>query len=445
MKKIDTDFLIIGAGWSGLVAAEILSSKNQKVLVLEKEAEVGGLARTFNFKGFKFDIGGHGLFFKNQRNISYLKNLIEQNELLVLKRNSKLLFKNKYIDYPVNIRSLFTFNKKDMLKIMFNLLSLNKNKRRDNFEEWIKSNYGQHLYKIYFRDYTNKVWGIPCDQLSAAWADTRIGGSNLLKYLKKFFMNDYSVKESARSFYYPRKGIGLLVETLEQKLKESSIYKNVQLQQFHNENGRLSSLSFMHNGSPAEVSFKHVISSIPVRELVKTLPLHKNHEFMGIEAGIKYRSLIIVSIEINRKNVSNWHWCYIPSKDVIFSRIHEPKFWSLDMAEKEKTLLCVEIFCDKNDAVWNKEESEIAKVAIEGLRRLELIKKEDKIIDYCIKKIDYAYPLYYNGAEKSLSTIKSLINSFSNLRLIGRSGTHSYFDMEECLDNVRQEINLISG
>lgn len=445
MKKIETDILILGAGWSGLVAADLLSGKKKKVVILEKETEVGGLAKTFNFKGFKFDIGGHGLFFKDTKNLTYLKSTVNHNGLISLKRKTKVLFNNKYIDYPPNLSSLFKINKKYILNILLDMFRLNKRNQENNFEEWVKSNYGNYLYSIYFKDYTEKVWGKACNELSSSWADKRIGNSNLFKLIKGVFTGNGHCKENSHLFYYPKDGIGSLPGSLEYKITNGScrIYKNAQLKQCSINNGKLVSLSFIYNNCLYEIFFKQIISSIPIVELIKMFPQHIDPWIYKNIDSIKYRNLILVGLIIDKKLATNWYWCYFPSKEVLFSRTHEPKFWSRDMALQDKTLLCIEIFCDHKDMYWNMKNEWLVEKVKNALKDIGLANNKEAMLDACVKKIEYAYPLYYKGFEKSLSPVKDFLGTFNNLRLIGRNGTHSYFDMEECLENVKTEVSQL--
>lgn len=445
MQKIETDILILGAGWSGLLAADLLYNKynNKKIVILEKEQELGGLARTLNFRSFKFDIGGHGLFFKKEENANYLRKMVNYNDLLTLKRKIKVLYKNKYIDYPPNLYSVLRIEKKYVLNIFLDMFRLNKSQRQDNFEEWVKSNYGECLYKIYFRDYTEKVWGKSCNQLSASWADKRIGNNSLYKFFKSSFMRNGYGKENNPFFYYPKEGIGLLPKILERDVvnKGCQIYKGIELKQVLINKGTLKSLSYIFDKCEYEIHFKHIISSIPVTELIKIF-LNATPVIKSTLQGIKYRNLILVNFIFDRRLITNWHWCYFPSSEVLFSRIHEPKLWSKDMAPEDKTLLCIEIFCDYDDFYWNMKEGDLINQVQDTLRNIGLVNGKD-FFGARINKIKYAYPLHYCGFEKPLNDANSFFATFKNLHLIGRSGTHSYFDMEQCLENVRKKVEFL--
>ncbi len=442
MEKIKTDVLILGAGWSGLVAADLLSQKKKETVILEKEPQAGGLARTLDFNGFKFDLGGHGLFFKDPENISYLKNILNQNGLAILKRKIKVLFNNKYIDYPPSISSVIKLNKKYILNISRDMFRLKNKRRAGDFEEWVMSNYGECLYSIYFKDYTEKVWGVPCSQLSASWADKRIGNNNLMKLFKGLFISNGYCKENRQFFYYPGEGIGAIPSSLEHKVNGNNckIFKNVRLKEFVLTDGKTNSLFFALDSKDYEISFNRIISSIPIVELIRVFPDKEIRPIQNVLQGIKYRNLIIVNLVIDKKIATNWYWCYFPSKEVIFSRIHEPKFWSADMAPKDKTALCIEIFCDHDDKYWNTNDEELIRQVKNCLRYIGLFDREEVFLDACVKRVEYAYPLHYKGFEDALNKINDFLAPYNNLLLIGRNGTHSYFDMEECLNNVKEKI-----
>ncbi|MBM3250106.1 MAG: FAD-binding protein [Candidatus Omnitrophica bacterium] len=447
MRKIDTDILVLGAGLSGLVAADTLCRKNLRVTVLEKEPEVGGLARTFDFCGFRFDIGGHKICFNGQRNQDYLKGILNGEELLSMKQKSRILFDGKYIVYPVNFLSILDVKKKDLARIIFEALRRDRSLKADNFENWIKLNYGPTLYRIFFKDYTEKVWGRSCSDLASVWAGKRVGSNSIFKFLKEVFIPDSTVKERTRNFFFPREGIGAFSKALEARLNGSrQIYKNVSLGRFSAEEGKLSALSFAAGNEKLEVSFKQVFSSIPIRELLETAERSFPLELNGIKEMIKYRSLILVSLIVAEGSATDWHWCYIPSKEFSFSRLYEPKFWSYDMAPfKDKTLLCAEVFCDYGDPRWQMSDYTIAGIVEKDLVAAGILRGDTAVLGTCVKRVRYAYPLLYYGYEGALDKAKGLLSGLKNIRLIGRSGSHAYYDMEECISDTVGAVESVYG
>jgi protoporphyrinogen oxidase len=448
MQNIETDFLILGAGWSGLVAAECLSRNNKRIVILEKENEAGGLARTFDFGGFKFDIGGHALFFKKAENFAYLKSLSKNGSLVSINRKAKMFFNNKYLDFPPNISSILRLGLENIVNISLDFLRLDKTNEKKNFEEWAKSNYGDNLYKIYFKEYSEKVWGSPCRQLSAGWANRRIGDNSLTRVIGNFVSKKEYGKEGGAFFYYPLQGIGTLPGLLEKAVAGSTckLYKGARIDKILMSDNRLNSLNFIYKEKIYNVTFKHIISSIPLVEFIKLLAEYLSEETVNYARGIRYRNLILVNILIPKDLVTDWHWCYFPSKDLLFSRLHEPKFWSKNLAPDNNTMLCTEIFCDYGDAYWQMSEDTLAKKIIINLKNLKLLAMTEEARGFLVKKIEYAYPLLYEGFEQPLQRVKESLRAFDNLVLIGRNGTHSYFDMEDCLEDTRKKIyQTLSG
>ena len=387
MKEIETDVFILGGGWSGLAAADHLLRKKMDVVILEKEAEVGGLAKTLHHGGFKFDIGGHRLYFKQEKNNEYIKNLLHRNELLLLKRKSKIFLDGQYISYPLIFPSIFKISKKYLFKILLEILQLKNQAEFDNCEIWLKSNYGETLYKIFFKDYTEKVWGKTCDRLSSVWTEKRIGRQRLFEFLKDNFVDNCSHKERTQSFYYPRQGIGSLVKALEHKIvPQCRIYYNARLKKFKIGRKKLDSLTFLSNGEEVKISFKYILSSIPLKELLQPFLINQNSKLHDRVSEIQYRSLILACVIIDKEIISDWHWCYFPSKDILFSRVHEPKLWSKDLALPGQSLLCMEIFCDTGDELWRMPDDEIIEQVKKSLKNTALLNNGDFLRDAALKR-----------------------------------------------------------
>ncbi len=444
-KKIEVDLLILGAGWSGLLAALLYSrEKKGSVLILEKEALFGGLAQTMDIQGFKADIGGHALFFKKKENISFLKEIMREDILILRTRKARIYIEGKYLHYPPNLDFVWKFNKKYLLGILFDLFRFRSGKKISNFEDWVKFHYGETLYRLVFKEYSQKVWGQHCAGLSYSWAENRIGKDGLLNFFLNYFFKKSTVKERDKCFYYPQLGIGSLVTALQSRLScDVQMTTGVSLVGFSMDGARLSSLRYLSEGNTHEVNFKEIISTIPLTELVPAIPDIPSVIVEEAKNGIRYRSLIMVYLIIDKPIVSDWSWCYFPSEKFIFSRIHEPKLWSESLAPEGKTLLSVEIFCDHMDSRWNMDDALIIGKVKDALKVVGLLSVEDSFVHAQIMRVKYAYPLLYSGFEVPLSRVKDWLNNYINLHLAGRNGTSSYFDMEDCLDDVKKVVRRL--
>jgi len=429
MKQITTDFVILGAGLSGLVVAESLIKEKKDVVLIEKENQVGGLARTLSYDSFKFDIGGHRLCITKKENLAYLESLFNGNDIIYQKTKCKIYFESRFIDYPPSLKSSFSLNHRYLFKIAAELVKQKNKKSIRSFEDWIRSHYGDTLFEVYFKNYTEKVWGISCNNLSSDWADKRIGNA--------FSRN---TREYLPNFYYPRHGIGELPEKIGQyvnnKLFKGSKIREIELFEDYGQ------LMFEVDNDIYRVKFKNLISTIPLRELiflVKNAPVCLRE----ITGDIKYRDLILACLVIDKEKLTPLHWCYIPQKDIIFSRIYEPKNWSPGLSKSRNSMmLCLEIFCSYNDNIWNTQDQLILKQVEDGLNKLNFC-KGIKVLDGIIKRFTYVYPLYQVDYKECQDKVLAYFSKFRNVYLTGRSGSHSYLDMEECIIKGKETISLI--
>lgn len=429
MTKLKTKFLILGGGLSGLFTALFLQAQGQKSVLLEKSDDIGGLARTYSFKGHSFDIGGHRISFHDEKNIQLLHSLVP--ELAVLTRESKIYYDDIYIDYPISAASLKKFSKTTLLKIFFEVAFSNRFAKPKNFEEWVKKYYGSTLYKIVFEHYSKKVWGRECSALSENWAKSRIGYYSL----SNLFLNN-KAKEGKRQFYYPKYGIGILAQSIAKKLEpETTILKDASIQEMILNNSNITNVKLKTPKVNYEIECSHIISTIPLTELLNIPPLDSNNTLQNLSRKIKYRSFLQVNLLLDREQASDWHWCYFPDENLMFSRCYEPKYWHKKMSENEKgTMLCVEILCDYQDEIWTMEEDVLFKKLCKQLVEVGLIKNIEECKDFYIAKERFAYPLPYLKYDNYVKNIvNELSSNISNLHFAGRNGTHTYYDIEECL------------
>ncbi|MCD4779810.1 MAG: FAD-dependent oxidoreductase [Candidatus Omnitrophica bacterium] len=431
-KKIKTKFLILGGGLSGLFIALFLKRQGYEPVILEKSDDVGGLARTYSFQGHSFDVGGHRISFHEHENIQLVQSLIP--DLSTLTRRSKIYYSDRFIDYPITLSSFMSFSKKKLLKIVFEMAFSNRFVKPGNFEEWIRRYYGQTIYEIVFEHYSRKVWGQDCKNLSAEWAKRRIGYysfSNLFHNIK--------AKENMKQFYYPGRGIGVLAQNLYQELvPQTTVLKNVHVQNIQIEDSSVKGVTCSAPEGSYDIQCEHLMSTIPLKELLKIAPFAADHQLQSYGKDIRYRSLLQVNIVLNREHVSDWHWCYFPDEDLIFSRCYEPKYWHGHMGSgKQSTLLCVEIFCQYNDDIWNMREEDLTRRTGAQLIKIGIIRDQAECQDAYILRERYAYPLLYLHYETELKRLTDAVSSVRNLHMSGRNGTHAYYDIEECIINAR--------
>ena len=428
---IDTDIVILGAGLSGLAAAGALSAAGERVLLLEKEPFSGGLARTVAYKNYRFDLGGHRLYFGDAARAAGVEKLLEPEPLLRLKRRSSTFVGGRFLRYPPTLLNGILYAVPALLK---RLGRPGSKPPEGSLKNWLHSRFGPGIHDAYFKDYTLKVWGLPTDSISAAWAERRIGPLNLKKLFLETLSSGSASKENAMDFLYPRGGIGELCSALLKKLPADALLTGAAPLEFETGSGRISSVIFEQGGEKRRVSCRHIVSTIPLTGLA---PLFRSDPGLAASGrGIKYRSLIVLFAAMKRKTPLKDHWIYFPEKELFFSRACELSNWSPAMAGPDGTLpITFEIFCDEGDETWRMKDADLLKETERSLRAIKLF-GDFETADFTAVRLPHAYPLLYSGFEGPLNDLKAALGNYKNLELCGRTGGHDYLDMEECLQNA---------
>jgi len=408
--------IILGAGITGLSAAYML----KEVVVYEKDAEIGGLAKTIRFDGFSFDLGGHRFFTRKEKIANFVKELMGE-ELLEVNRVSKIYKDGKFLDYPLSATVLLSNNPFRLLRMLISYLIRKKKPLKEySFREYIINHFGDELYSYYFQGYTEKILGISCGRISKEWANARIPSLSLKRVIKHALFKNEPVKSFTDKFLYPRRGIGTICAKLAQGL-------NIEL------NSEVTGLNCSQDAvetvivNGKEIKCKNLISTIPLTKLIKMFNPPKS--VINAAERLSWRDLICIFLVVDRKKATRAHWIYFPGGEV-FGRLHEPKNWSPLMAPPEKTGICLEIFCNKGDDLWKSSDETLMRMVKKGL----VLFKDDEIEDYIIKKVENAYPIYGVDFEKNVSIIIDYLARYNNLYLAGRTGTFKYLNMDDCIE-----------
>ncbi len=445
MKLIDNvEVLIIGAGPAGLTAGYQLSNKsNLKIVILEEDSKyVGGISRTEKYKGYHFDIGGHR-FFSKSKQIVELWNEILPNDFLKRPRKSRIFYKGKFYSYPLKaVEALFNLGLFESFLCIFSYLKarLFQIKNPKNFHEWVSNKFGERLFSIFFKSYTEKVWGINCDQISANWAAQRIKDLNMLTViltaLKDLLMikNKKTPTTLIKSFYYPSKGPGMLWEEAARKIKNKNtkIYmgsKVIALEFLENKKWLV---TYSRDKEKFNIISDHVISSMPMRELISSIK--PNMDTVKYANELKYRDYITVAVILKKNKLFDDNWIYIHDPNVFVGRIQNYNSWSPEMIpNKDTSCLGLEFFCNEDDKFWKMNDDDLKKLAAKELEYLNLALKED-ILDYCVVRQRKAYPVYDNNYHEHINKIKhELSKKYQNIHLIGRNGMHKYNNQDHAM------------
>jgi protoporphyrinogen oxidase len=440
---------IIGAGLTGLSAAFILNRNNIPVQVFEAESFVGGAARTIKYGDYSFDLGTHRFYTKNQEVLNLVNELLNE-EMLAVNRLTRIYLKGKLVEYPLNFFN--ALSALDTITILNAVTSYSiergknilRSSPEDNFEDWLIRRFGRSLYELYFRSYSEKVWGIPCSQLRADFAAQRIKDLSLWEAFKNMLdKKKNKAMTLERQFLYPTHGFGRISESLAKEVPPSSIRLNSPIKCLEHDGQRIIGIMYKNNGKLCRYEPAHVISTFSISEMVHCLYPTPPVEVLNAAAGLKYRDQIFVFLALDCEQVTPDHWIYFSSDDVFFGRVHEPKNWSSVMSPAGKTSLVAEIFCFENEPIWTESDESLMNRVSHRIAELGLI-EERQVIDGCVIRLKKAYPLYMGDYEKRIKVILDFIRPIKNLQIVGRNGLFKYTSGDYCIEmGIKAAENLM--
>ncbi len=432
--------VIIGAGPAGLTAALELSKHGVPAVVLESDSQVGGLARTVNYKGYLFDIGGHR-FFTKWDEVSQIWEDILGEKFLLRPRLSRIFYRGKFFSYPLEAKNaLLGLGLIESIRIMASYVRAQvlPIPNEENFEQWVCNRFGRRLYEIFFKTYTEKVWGVPCTSIRAEWAAQRIRGLTLKTAILHalFPKKRPKAKTLIDRFHYPERGPGQMWEKLSERLMETGrcVLTERPVVRVCHRQGVVTRL--VTRGANGEENFEgtHFISSMPIRDLIHALDPPPAEEVCQAANNLRYRDFLIVGLIVNRKEVVPDNWIYIHEPKVRVGRIQNFKNWSPAMVpDPDKTCLGMEYFVFENDELWSSPNEALVKLARRELVQLG-IAKEEEITDGTVVRMPKAYPMYDPGWGEQVEKIRAYVqNNLSNLQLIGRNGMHKYNNQDHSM------------
>lgn len=433
--------IILGAGPAGLTAGYELTRRGVPACLCEQDKVVGGLARTIEYKGFRFDLGGHRFFTKVDE-IHQLWQQILGDHFVERPRLSRIYYRHKFFHYPLRpLNTLWGLGPIESVLILMSYLKsqLFPMPKEESFEEWVSNHFGRRLYKIFFKTYTEKVWGRPCTEIRADWAAQRIKNLSLGKALREVFFKHKGKEQITTligSFHYPTQGPGMMWEAFAQQLRAKGQEVRLQCEAVRlNHNGsRIVSVTVRDaDGRTEDIEGSHLISSIPMRSLIRRLSPPAPQCIREAAEHLYYRDFILVGVVVGRANLFPDNWIYIHSPGVRAGRIQNYKNWHSEMcADPAKTNLGLEYFCSNGDGLWASSDEELMELAKNDLERLGLARHDD-CEDGLVVRVPKAYPLYDSDYARHLETVKFYLKGFSNLQLIGRNGQHRYNNQDHSM------------
>src|SRR5438477_2373704 len=444
-----TDIFVIGAGPAGLTAAYCLTKENPSVIVIEKDpVYVGGISRTVEYRDFMFDIGGHR-FFSKAKEVVDLWHEILPHDFIERPRLSRIYYGGKYYSYPLSafeaLANLGLFTSAACM-LSFAYAKLLPIETPANFHEWMRNQFGEKLFSIFFKTYTEKVWGMSCDEISADWAAQRIKGLDLgvavMNALKKALLparkpkvDGPVVKSLIESFQYPRRGPGMMWEAAARKIQKrgGKVRKGRELQKLSYDHARkLWDIEVSRtDGGRETYTARHVVSSAPLRELVEKItptPISRLHA-----RELRYRDFLTVALIVNKPDLFPDNWIYIHDPSVKVGRVQNFRSWSHEMVQPGMSCLVLEYFCFEGDGLWNAPDAELIGLAKREIAQIGLIAESD-VTDACVVRQPKAYPVYDDSYRENVATIRRALEGlYPTLHLRGRNGMHKYNNQDHAM------------
>jgi len=487
--------IIIGGGPAGLTAAyEFIENTDIQPIVLEQSDYWGGISRTVNYKGNRIDIGGHRFFSKSDvimdwwckilpilseeksikisyQNKSKELNAIDfpsdgknnDNVMLVRSRKSRIYYQKQFFDYPISLTP------ETVLKLgIFNTFLIGMSylksvafpiKEEKNLEDFFINRFGKKLYETFFKDYTEKVWGIKCTKISSEWGAQRIKGLSIRKSIAHFFKKKFSRSDKNISqkdtetslieyFLYPKFGPGQMWEEVAEKVTANGgeLHQNLKVKEIKTEGNKIVSVIAENHLTKEEILFEgdYFISTMPVKELISSLDAEVPEKVNAVSEGLIYRDFITVGLLLKKmtKEEITDNWIYIQEPYVKVGRLQIFNNWSPFLVKDPTTKwVGLEYFCYEGDDLWNKNEAEMKELAIQEMIEIGMINRED-VLDSVVIKMPKTYPAYFGTYEK-FDEIIEYTGQFENLFLIGRNGMHKYNNQDHSMLTAIQAVQNI--
>jgi protoporphyrinogen oxidase len=426
----------------------MLSREGQPVTVLEREPVVGGLARTEQRDGFRFDLGGHRFYTKSPE-VELLWHEILGDELLLRPRLSRIYYNRRFIDYPLDARELV--RKLGPLELARSLASYVAARVRPargpdlTFEDWVARRFGRRLFDLFFRSYTEKVWGVPCSELRAEWAAQRIRELSFASAARAALLpgSETGATSLIRRFHYPRLGPGQMWEAMRDRVVAlgGKVHVSTPAERLVLREGRIAEV--VTNGR--RVRTDQVISSLPLSvlpELVEPVP---ERAVLEAARGLRYRDFLTVALVLDGADLFPDNWIYVHDPEVRVARIQNYHSWSPWMVpDPTKTSVGMEYFCFAGDELWSMDDEALVELARAELHQMGLAPAE-MVERGWVVRVPGAYPIYDESYAERVGTIRRWLDGIPNLQQVGRSGLHRYNNSDHSMLTAICAVENLAG
>jgi len=444
----DEPTLVLGAGPAGLTAAYVLGKAGRRAIVLEADRQVGGLAKTVEIDGFRFDLGGHR-FFTKAHEVEALWHEIMGDEFLLRPRMSRIYWNGKFLDYP--LRGPDVIRKLGAVELTrcvgsYAKAALSPKRREDSLEDWVSNRFGRRLFELFFKTYTEKVWGVPTSEIRAEWAAQRIKGLSFTSAARAAFFGNRGnkVKTLISEFHYPRYGPGQMWEAMAQRIEDEDgeILLDTPVELIEIDDGRVVAVE------AAGVTYQPeaVISSLPLRDVVAMTEPRPPADVSVAARGLRYRDFLTVALVVSGEDLFPDNWIYVHEPSVRVGRIQNYRSWSPWMVpDPAKACVGLEYFCFAGDDLWTMSDDDLVAFASDELVRLGLVRRGQVERGFAIR-VPKAYPIYDAEYAQRVATIRAWLETIDNLQQVGRNGLHRYNNSDHSmLTALRAVDNLLAG
>jgi protoporphyrinogen oxidase len=496
--------IIIGAGPAGLTAAiELQRRSGIKPILLEASQEIGGISRTVRYKGYRMDIGGHRFFSKSDRVMRWWLDLMpveagaspdgelryqgrqremplsnsapdpqtEDLVMLVRQRKSRIYFLRRFFDYPISLTAA-TFRNMGLVRtircsVSYMRSALLPQRKECSLEDFIINRFGKQLYLTFFKSYTEKVWGVPCHEISAEWGAQRIKGLSLKGVVTHFLKKKFSSKRSGNiaqkktetslieKFLYPKFGPGQLWEHAADLVRTGGgeIHMGIHIDRIHVDGNRVVSVEGLNEaGARYTYAGDYFFSTMPVCDLIHAISTPVPSQVVEVAEGLMYRDFITVGLLASKLAIAEKdgsplkdNWIYIQEPDVVVGRLQIFNNWSpWLLANPGKVWIGLEYFCNETDPIWKLSDEEMASFAIGEVSKIGILKAED-VEDAYVVHLPKTYPAYF-GSYDRFDVIREYTDRFENLFLVGRNGMHKYNNQDHSMLTAMTAVeNIVNG
>jgi protoporphyrinogen oxidase len=445
--------IVLGAGPGGLACAHKLNEYGYKITVIEREPHVGGLCKTTEQDGYRFDVGGHRWFTKNQDLHKWFLRLME-GRLVEVERISRILFNGKYFDYPISLKNVlssaglwtcFLCGVDYLLEAARNFV---KPRKINSMEDAFVAQFGRRLFNMFFRRYSEKVWGRPCSELSADWVSQRSKGLSIWKAVANAVLKPKDKMATLiETFVYPKWGYQEVCNKMQEDLEAAGqvVILDAMVRTVDHSHDDKVVVRYQQNGKDCSIDADYCVSTVPLTGLLAYgLDPKPPQEIIDAALSLEFRSVITVNVMIDKPQMTKDTWLYCHDEGIGFARLHEPRNWSPWMAPEGKTSVVLEYFCTQGDEWWQMSDEELVELGTKDLLRLGFITREQVLGGYPIRAAN-AYPVYSMGYLDKLTRMRKHIEGLTRVAIVGRGGTFRYNNSDHSIEMGLLTAQMING